>query len=387
MRFDFDKLTDRIGTNSMKWDVSQGELPMWVADMDLETAPCVKKAIQKRAEHGCFGYSLVPESFYEAISDWWRVRHNTFFDKSDMIFTTGVVPAISSLVRKLSSVGDNVLIQAPVYNIFYNSILNNGRKVLSSDLIYDFDSGEYSIDFADLERKMSEPGTTLMILCNPHNPVGRIWTRYELDKIGSLAKKYGVTVISDEIHCDIVMPGREYTPFASVSDTNADISLTLVSSSKAFNTAGLQCAAVIVKNKDLYRLAHRGLNTDEVAEPNAFATAALEAAFREGAEWLTQLCEYLFENRRIAEEFIKSELPRLRVTHGEATYLLWVNISDYSHSSVELCDKIRQKSGLYISDGYEYGECANGFVRINLATQRQRLYDGLYRLKTALEDK
>ncbi len=386
MKFDFDKLTDRSQTNSMKWEVREGELPMWVADMDFETAPVVKRAILKRAEHGCFGYSLVPDSFFEAVSSWWQRRHGVKFDTSSMIFTTGVVPAISSLVRRLSSVGDNVLIQAPVYNIFYNSILNNGRVVLSSDLVYDEKSGEYDIDFADLEEKMSDPKTTLMILCNPHNPVGKIWSAERLCKIGELAKKHSVSVISDEIHCDIVMPGRGYVPFASVSEVNADISVTLVSSSKAFNTAGLQCALAIIKNKELYRKAHRGLNTDEVAEPNAFATAALEAAFNEGEQWLDALCEYLFENRRIAEDFIERELPRLKVTKAQATYLLWVNISSYSPSSVQLCDQIREKSGLYISDGYEYGECANGFVRINLATQRDRLYDGLMRLKKALSE-
>ena len=202
--FDFDKFTDRFGTLSYKWDVKDGELPMWVADMDFEVAPPIKRAIVERAEHGIFGYTAIPDKFFEAISSYWGRRHGYTIPVEHMIYSNGIVAAISSIVRKLTTPAENVLVQAPVYNIFYNSIVNNGRNVISSDLVYD--GAEYSIDFEDLERKLALKQTSLMILCNPHNPVGRVWTREELARIGELCYKHGVTVLSDEIHCDITEP-------------------------------------------------------------------------------------------------------------------------------------------------------------------------------------
>lgn len=378
MKYDFDKLTDRRGTGSLKWDVCEGELPMWVADMDFETAPAVKAAIIRRASEGIFGYSVTPDEFFMAVSGWWKRRHGVDIPTDWMVYSSGIVAAISSAVRKLTTPNEQVLVCAPVYNIFYNSIVNNGRRVVSSDLVYE--NGGYRVDFSDLEEKLSDGQTSLMILCNPHNPVGRIWTREELLRIGELCKKYSVTVISDEIHCDIVEPGRSYTPFFSASEDCADISITCLSASKTFNIAGLQSACLVAKNPALRHKIWRAVNTDEVGEPNAFAMPANIAAFCEGGEWCDALCKYLFENRQVAEDFIKKELPELYAVHGEATYLMWIDISAVADDSVKFAAELREKTGLFVNDGAEYGECGRKFIRMNLATQRERLLDGLSRL-------
>ena len=379
---DFDILTDRSGTYSYKWDVRDGELPMWVADMDFETAPAVKTAIVKRAEHGIFGYSATPCEYFEAVSDYFGRRHGFRVPTEWMVYSGGIVAAIGSVVRRLTHPDENVLIQAPVYNIFYNSIINNGRRVLSSDLVYDGEG--YGIDFADLETKLALPQTSLMILCNPHNPVGKVWSREELCRIGELCRKHGVTVLSDEIHCDIVAPGVEYTPFSSLPEYR-DISISCVSPSKTFNLAGLQSATVIISDPHLRHRVWRGINTEELGEPNAFAMTAGIAAFSGSDEWVDSLVSYLFENRTRAQEYIAGEIPALRVVRADATYLMWIDISAVSDDSVEFTERLRELTGLYLSEGREYGECGRSFVRMNLATQRARLEDGLARLKKGVE--
>ena len=377
--FDFDKLTDRSGTLSYKWDVKDGELPMWVADMDFEVAPPIRRAIVDRAEHGIYGYTAIPDAFFEAVSDYWGRRHGYRIPTEHMIYSNGVVAAISSIVRKLTTPAENVLIQAPVYNIFYNSILNNGRQVLSSDLVYE--NGEYTIDFADLEAKLALPQTSLMILCNPHNPVGRIWSADELARIGDLCHKHGVTVLSDEIHCDLTVPGEGYVPFASVNEICRQISVTAVAGSKTFNIAGLQSACLFAADPVIRHKVWRGVNTDEVGEPNAFSMAANIAAFTECDEWVEKMREYVFENKRIATDFINSEIKGMKATFSKATYLLWIDISGVASDSVDFLERLREATGLYLSDGAEYGECGRAFVRMNLATQRARVIDGLERLK------
>ena len=381
--YDFDKLTDRTGSLSYKWDVKAGELPMWVADMDFEVATPIKNAIAKRAEHGIFGYTAIPDEFFRAVSLYWERRHGYRIPMEHMIYSNGVVAAISSIVRKLTTPAENVLIQAPVYNIFYNSILHNGRNVLSSDLVYD--GSEYSIDFEDLEKKLALPQTTLMILCNPHNPIGRIWTRDELAGIGALCEKYGVTVLSDEIHCDITVPGEGYTPFASVNEQCRRISVTAIASSKTFNIAGLQSACLFAADPMLRHKVWRGVNTDEVGEPNAFSMTANISAFTECDTWVDEMLEYVFENKRIACDYINSEIDGVRATFSKATYLLWIDISGVTSDSVDFCDKLRKSTGLYLSDGAEYGACGSSFVRMNLATQRERVVDGLKRLKRGVD--
>lgn len=379
MKYDFDKPTDRKNTASLKWDVSDGELPMWVADMDFETAPAVKEAVMKVAERGIYGYSILPDEYFESVSDFWANRYGYRPHTSWMVFSTGVVAAISSMVRKLTTPAENVLIQPPVYNIFYNSILNNGRNVIANELIYE--NGEYRMDFVDLEKKLSNPQTTLMILCNPHNPVGKIWDRETLALVGELCKKHGVTVISDEIHCSITAPGKNYVPFVSVNEVCRDISVTCVAASKAFNLAGLQSACIIAKNPGLRHKVWRGINTDEVGEPNAFAVNANIAAYRYGGEWLDALNVYIHENKEYACEFIKQNMPKLFAVPSYATYLLWIDVSHYTHDSEKFAKDLRKYTGLYVSDGMEYGKGGERFIRINLATQRANVVDGLSRLK------
>ena len=378
MKYDFDKITDRRGTDSEKWDVAEGELPMWVADMDFETAPEILAAMRKRLDNGIFGYSGVPERWRQAYADWWKNRHGLAMDKDALIFCTGVIPAISSTVRKLTTPNEKVILQPPVYNIFYNCVQNNGCRVLESPLFYE--DGAYRMDLAGLEKAMEDPQATLMLLCNPHNPVGKIWDRETLREVGRLAKKYHVTVVADEIHCDITKPGREYVPFASVSDECREVSITCIAPTKAFNLAGIQTAAVYVPDPVLRHKVWRALNTDEVAEPNVMAVPAAVAAFEEGGAWLDALRGYVFENRRFVEEALRENLPEVTVVPGEATYLLWIDVSAIPGNSREIAEFLRQETGLYLSNGMQYGTGGEHHLRLNVACPRKMCEDGTERL-------
>ena len=384
MRYNFDELTDRRNTHSLKWDVKENELPMWVADMDFKTAPQITETIIKRAEHGVFGYNIVPDEWYGAYINWWRTRHGFKIEKEWLIFCTGVVPAISSIVRKLTTPAENVLILTPVYNIFFNSVINNGRNVLECPLKYD---GEmYSIDFEDLESKLSNPQTTMMIFCNPHNPVGKIWDIETLKKVGSLCRRHNVIVVSDEIHCDLTETGKNYIPFASASEECRNNSITCVAPTKSFNLAGLQTAAVIIPDEYLRNKVNRGLNTDEAAEPNSFAVWAAVAAYERGAEWLDELRKYIDENRRIVSEFIQNKIPKIKLVKSEATYLLWIDCGEIGLKSDVIAQFIREKTGLYVSDGVQYGKGGERFLRLNIACPKERLLDGLERLKIGISE-
>ncbi len=379
---DFDSPIDRRNTNSLKWDVKENELPMWVADMDFAAAPCVRKAVEARAAHGIFGYTVIPDAWYEAYLGWWNTRHHFAMEREWLIFCTGVVPAVSSIVRKLTTPAEKVLIQTPVYNIFFHSIVNNGRQVLQSPLKYD--GNAYHIDFADLEQKLADPQTTLMILCNPHNPIGKIWDRNILEQIGALAAKHHVTVISDEIHCDLTAPGCEYVPFASVSAECRKNSITCIAPTKAFNLAGLQTAAVMVPDGVLRHKVWRALNTDEVAEPNAFAVDAAIAAYTEGAGWLDTLRVYLEENKNVAREYVAAHIPQIKIVPSTATYLLWLDCTAMAGSVSAAAEFIRKKTGLYLSEGRQFGGNGEHFFRMNIACPRSVLSDGLGRLKEGL---
>ena len=382
MKFDFDKIVDRRGSGSLKWNVGENELPMWVADMDFTTAPCVVEAVKRVADFGVFGYKDVPDYWFSAIQNWWKTRHNFYIEKSWLCFCTGVIPAITSMVKRLTNVGDNVVIFTPVYDIFFHSVENTGRHVIECPLV--FDGEKYSIDFADLERKLSMPTATLLILCNPHNPVGKIWNKDILSKIGQLCYAHGVRIISDEIHCDLTAPGKEYVPFASASDVCRDISVTCISTSKTFNAAGLQSAAVFAANENIRNAIVRGLNSDEVAEPNAFACEGAAAAFVCGGEWLDELREYIFNNRKILVEYIKNNLPELFVPEQDATYLVWVNVEKVTDDAAKLCEHIRKTTGLFITAGDQYRGDGKHFFRINIACPKATLLDGLERLKAGV---
>ena len=378
MKYDFDRVIDRRNTNSYKWDSEKDVLPLWVADMDFETAPCVKEAIVKKAQFGIFGYSIYGEEWEQSYISWWKRRHNFEIKREWLIFTTGIIPAISSCVRKLTTAAEKVLVQTPCYNIFFNSIVNNGRVPLESPLA--FDGTNYSIDFNRLEKDLSDPQCSLMILCNPQNPTGTIWKKDELARIGELCKKHGVKVISDEIHCDVTVPGKSYIPFAAASDVCASISISCISPTKCFNIAGINTAAVVVPDEFLRHKVWRGLNTDEVAEPNVFAIDATVAAFNGGEDWLNQLNEYIFENRKFAADFIAQNCKGLSVINAEATYLLWVKLPDGIDGNV-FAQRLKEKTGLFIIGGNEYGKTGENFVRINLACPRSILEDAMERLK------
>ncbi len=380
--YNFDKMKERRNTGSLKWDVPERELPMWVADMDFETAPEIRDAIWARAAHGIFGYNVVTEDWYQAYIGWWSRRHHFTFERDWLIFCTGVLPAVSSTVRKLTTVGENVLVQTPVYNMFFNSIRNNGRNILESRLLYDGE--EYSIDFEDLERKLSDPQTTMMIVCNPHNPVGKIWDRDSLARIGELCAKHHVVVLSDEIHCDMTDPGYEYIPFASVSETCRDNSVTCIAPTKTFSIPGIQTAAVVVPNPVLRHKVNRALNTDEVAEPNSFAVCAAVAAFNKGEPWLEELRQYLADNKQLVREFVGRNLEGIKVVPSHATYLLWLDCSGITDDATDLVHFIRKYSGLYLTQGEEYGAPGKKFIRLNPACPRERLQEGLERLQNSV---
>ena len=383
MDFDFNVVTDRRSSGSVKWDVGENELPMWVADMDFPAAPCIRRAIEKRAAHGVFGYSVLPEEWYGAYRTWWGTHHGLEIARCELSFVTGVIPAISAAVRSFTAPGDRIVIQTPVYNHFFTSIINNGRRVLENPLVYE--NGEFRMDFEDLEKKLSDPLATMMILCNPQNPAGKIWSRGDLARIGGLCKKYHVLVFSDEIHCDLTAPGCGYVPFASVDETCRMNSITALAPTKAFNIAGIHTAAVMVPEEGLRQRMDRALNTVEVAEPNAFAAEAAIAAFtEEGWEWLTALRAYIGENKQAVRSFLEKELPDVTAVRQDATYLMWLDVSRYTEDSAALQRFIRRKTGLFVTEGTIYGGIGNRFLRLNVACPRSLLEDGLNRLKEGL---
>ena len=381
MKYDFDTLVSREGTNSSKWRMKSDVLPMWVADMDFKAAPEILSVLQKRLDNGVFGYSFIPKEWNEAIKSWWQRRHNVSLENEWMCFCTGVIPAISTAIRRFSSPGDQILVQAPVYHVFFNCIKNNGREILSNDLVYK--NGSYEIDFDDLEAKLAQPLTTMMLLCNPHNPIGKIWDKETLKKIGKLCYKHDVLVISDEIHCDITDPGLNYVPFISVSEECKNNSITCISPTKAFNIAGLQSSAVVTPNEKIRSRLNAAINYDEVGEANAFAIIATIAAFNEGEAWLDELREYLFENKKVVANFIKEQGLPVKLLPSSATYLLWLDCSAFCEDSSEFMNFLRDKAGLWLNDGNAYrGD--RFFLRMNIATQRERVLEGLKRLQNGI---
>ena len=379
MAFDFDNVIDRRCTDSLKWAVAGHELPLWVADMDFPAAPAIQEALQRRLSEQIFGYSIVPDTWYQAIQHWWKKRHDFVMEKDWLIFCTGVVPAITCAVKHLSNVGDQVVVQTPVYDIFFHSIENSGRHVLENSLVYL--DGHYVMNFTDLEEKLADPLTTLLILCNPHNPAGNLWTKEELARLGALCYQHHVRVISDEIHCDLTDPGIEYVPFAAASGICAANSVTCISASKAFNLAGLQSAAVMVPDEELRQKMARGLNADELAEPNSFAIAGTIAAFCHGADWLDALRQYIYGNKQLVRRFLMQELPAIQLASGAATYLLWLDCHQISEDVPGLCAFIRQETGLYLTAGIQYRGNGQDFMRMNIACPRSRIRDALQRLK------
>ena len=385
MKYNFDEIIPRRGTNSYKWDSAgdAGILPMWVADMDFRTAPPVVEALRKRAEHGIFGYVRVPDAYYAAVTNWFARRHDWQIEKEWIIYTTGVVPALSAVIKALTVPGDKVMVQTPVYNCFFSSIRNNGCGMIANPLIYR--NGTYQIDFADLEQKAADPSVKVLLLCNPHNPAGRVWTKQELTRIGDICIRNNVWVIADEIHCELVFPGHTYIPFASISQEFLMHSVTCTSPSKAFNLAGLQIANIISADTDIRIKIDKAINVNEVCDVNPFGVEALMAAYNDSEEWLEELKQYLFANYNYLRAYFAECLPKFPVSMLEGTYLVWVDCSVLNQSSDEIVKTLLEKEKLWVNEGSLYGEIGEGFIRINIACPRQQLIEGLNRLRRALK--
>ncbi len=385
MKYNFDEIIPRRNTNSVKWDEAAQDdiIPLWVADMDFRVLPQITEALRQRVDHGVFGYTHVPDSYYESVIRWFEDRHGLQGVKpSDIIYTSGVVPAISAIVRGLTLPGDKVLVQTPVYNCFFSSIRNQGCLVEENHLVYK--NNTYVVDWDDFERKCADSRVRIFLLCNPHNPAGRVWKKEELQRMGEICQKHDVFVISDEIHCELVMPGNEYTPFASLSDGFLKNSATCVAPTKAFNIAGLQIANIIVKDRNKRERIDRAINIHEVCDVNPFGVIATEAAYtEEGAEWLRQLNTYLFANYRFLCDFFSKHFPSLEVVKLEGTYLVWVDCSSLGKSSTEIVNNL-YRHGVWMNDGVMYGENQGAFIRINIACPRKILEEGLLRMEKAL---
>lgn len=377
----FDQVVPRRGSDSYKWDsdIDASVLPMWVADMDFATAPAVVTALEARVRHGIFGYAKLPETYYQATIDWFSKRHDLTIDANWILPVTGVVPALSAVIRALAAPGEGVIVQPPVYNCFYSSIRNMQCDIIESPLR--LEGGRYTIDFDDLERCAAQPAVRVLLLCNPHNPVGRAWSCDELRRVGEICFRRGVTVVSDEIHCDLAMPGQRHTPFASLGDTFAQHSVTCISPSKAFNLAGLHVANIVAADPQIRRHIDRALNIHEVGEIGPLAITALIAAYRSGAQWLDHLREYIHDNYLHLQERLAHS--RLTLLPMEATYLAWIDCRKLGMSSQMFAEKLAD-SHLRVSPGNQYGMAGEGFIRLNLACPRATLDEGINRLLHAM---
>ena len=377
-KYDFESVIDRHGTDSLKWDLFGDDLPMWVADMDFKVAPVIQEAILNRASHPVYGYTIVSEELFESYISWWDRRYDFKMSRDCMAYAMGVMPSISSIIRCLTDVGDEILIQSPVYHVFYYVIEDNDRKVLANELIYE--NGVYSIDFDDLDEKLSK--VKMMILCNPHNPVGKIWSKEELSRIGELCKKHDVILISDEIHCDLVDPGLKYNPFETSFDY--DDAITCLSPSKSFNIAGFQSSMVHTKNTNLLEKIKNQMHIDNSDSCNVFATTAVIAAYNHAEDWLEELKETLYENKQIVRNYLENELPVIKLVQCNATYLLWLDCRNLNVSSKMLSEFLRENQGLFLSAGSDFGENGDGFLRLNIACPPKLLKEGLDKLKAGV---
>lgn len=390
MEYDFSRPTERRGTDSYKWDSAPEAdiIPLWVADMDFETFPGITEALQRRVAHGIFGYTRVPEAYYEAVYNWFGKHHGWHINREDIIYTSGVVPAVSAVIKALTLPGDQVIVQGPVYNCFFSSIRNNGCETVSNSLIYNKEELHYEIDFDDLERKLAHERARVMLLCNPHNPGGRVWTRDELTRVAELCHKYGVRVVSDEIHCELTLYDNEYVPFGSLPDELSHGSITCCSPSKAFNTAGLQIANIVCRDAEVRNRIDRAININEVCDVNPFGVIALQAAYSdEGYEWLTQLRAYISSNYDLLRERFARELPKCKVMRMEGTYLAWIDCSELHISSDEIEEMLMHENKVWVNAGSMYGTEGAAFIRINMACTSELLNEGITRIMNGLGNK
>ena len=385
MKYDFDELVVRRGTGCVKWDESPDDeiIPLWVADMDFKAAPAIQDAIRKRAEHGVFGYTVVEDDYYEAVISCFQRRHDWTIHREEILYTTGVVPAMSVAIKALTMPGEKVLILSPDYNCFFSSVRNNGCEVLETALLRVGDS--FEVDWEDFETKCADEKTTVFLLCNPHNPCGRVWTAKELELMNDICLRHGVKVVSDEIHCELVMPGYRFQPFAAVSEACRENSVILNSPSKSFNIAGLQAANIICSQPEWRRRLDRAININEVCDLNPFGPVALKAAYNESEDWIDELNQYLWGNYQALCEFVEANIPQWKVCKLEGTYLPWVDISAMNTTAQDLCDKLLDEAKVWLNPGTMYGpQSGEGYIRINIATQRSRLIEALNRIRKVI---
>jgi cystathionine beta-lyase len=381
MKYNFDELVDRRGTGCVKWDESPNPdvIPLWVADMDFKAAPAIQEAIRKRAEHGVFGYTVVGNDYYEAVISWFHRRHNWTICREEILYTTGVVPAMSVAIKALTMPGEKVLILSPDYNCFFSSVRNNGCEVMETVLRRT--GNTFEVDFEDFEAKCADEKTTVFLLCNPHNPCGRVWTKAELEHMNDICMKHGVKVVSDEIHCELIMPGYQFQPFAAVSETCRQNSVILNSPSKSFNIAGLQAANIICAQPSWRRRLDRAININEVCDLNPFGPVALIAAYNESEDWLDALNNYLWGNYQTLCTLAEKHLPKWKVCRLEGTYLPWIDITATGISSQDYCDYLLSKAKVWVNPGTMYGAVSGeGYIRMNIACPRSRLLEALERI-------
>ena len=381
MEYPFDELIERRDTGCVKWDEMPDAdiIPLWVADMDFAVAPAIQGAIRKRAAHPVFGYTYVQDDYYEAVISWFLRRHGWTIQREWMLYTTGVVPAMSCVIKALTMPGEKVLILSPDYNCFFSSIRNNGCEVLENKLVRK--NYSFEIDWNDFEIKCADEKTTVFLLCNPHNPTGRVWTRKELERMRDICHLHHVRIVSDEIHCELIMPGYHFCPMGII-DSEAII---LNSPSKSFNIAGLQIANIICQDAEIRRRIDRAININEVCDVNPFAPIAVKAAYNESEEWIDELNQYLCQNYQILNLFFSKELPQCKVCKLEGTYLVWIDVSALGIPVEQLCERLLNKGKVWVNPGTMYGtESGKGYIRINIACPRNRLIEGLKRIKATI---
>ena len=385
-KFNFDEIVDRRGTHSVKWDQcpSDDVIPMWIADMDFKAAPCIMDALKQRLEHGVFGYANVPEDFYTSIINWFDRRHNWKIDRDWIEYTTGVVPAIDAVLKAGTKPGENVVILTPIYNCFFTCIESNKCTPVEVPLTYNEDYS-YSIDYEALDKALADENTHTLLFCNPHNPAGRVWRKEELLKVNELCLKHGVTVVSDEIHCEMMMPGEHYTPFASISEEAQANCVTCGSPSKSFNIAGLQAAFIVSSNPRIKADINKALIDNQVCAINPFGLEAFMAAYNHGESWIEQFNEYIAGNFKVLCDMINKELPNFHITPMEGSYLAWIDVTPTGMTSAEVTKKILDDGKVMVNDGAMYGKAGEGFIRINLATQRAVVEEGTRRIINAMK--
>jgi cystathionine beta-lyase len=384
MKYDFDRVIDRRKTGSMKWDFCESDvLPMWVADMDFESPREVIDAMVRRAEHGIFGYTPATSSYHDSVIGWIKKRHGWEIQRKWIITTPGVVPALSLAVLAYTQPGDRIIIQSPVYHLFEPIIKNNGRQIIENTL--KSVDGRYEMDFDQLEKSFTFGARTrMMILCSPHNPVGRVWERDELMRLAKICADHEVLIVSDEIHSDIIINGYKHTPIAMLSDKIANNVITCTSASKTFNLAGLECSNIIIPNKKLFNQFNSITENIWIKGSNIFGMVATEAAYRHGKGWLEQLLVYLKNNYDFLVSYLNEHIPQIRITPLEGTYLVWLDFRELGLPSNEIKDILQRRARVLLEDGSVFGDGGEGFQRINIACPKALLKDALNRISEAL---